>query len=63
MHQFFFKTIRSAYKIDKKGVIKLNFILILSSILESASVAIIFPILALLVNNEQENFFLSHKYF
>lgn len=57
MHQFFFKTIRSAYKIDKIGVIKLNFILILSSILESASVAIIFPILALLVNNEQENFF------
>ncbi len=57
MHKFFFKIIKSAYKTDQKGVIKLNFLLILSSILESASVAIIFPILALLVNNSKENFF------
>lgn len=57
MLELFFKIVKSVYKIDKVGVFKLNFILFFSTILESASIALVFPILGLLANNSQDNFF------
>ena len=63
MHKLLFKIVKSTYKINKKGTIYLNFILILSSILESASIAMVFPILALIVDNNKENFFYQFNIF
>ena len=52
MLSLFQKIFKLSYKFDKFGVIKLNTILIFSSIIEGLSIALIFPILGVLANNK-----------
>ena len=57
MLNLFKKIFNLTYKFNKKDVIKLNFILIFSSLIEGLSVALIFPILGLILDNEESYLF------
>ena len=60
MFNVYYKILKLAYKFDKFGVIKLNFILIFSSIIEGLSIALIFPIIGLVVDNKKSYIFFDN---
>ena len=57
MLNLFNKIFSLTYKFNKKDVIKLNFILIFSSLIEGLSIALIFPILGLILDNKESYLF------
>ena len=57
MFNLFNKIFSLTYKFNKKDVIKLNFILIFSSLIEGLSIALIFPILGLILDNKESYLF------
>ncbi len=57
MLNLFLKIFNLTYRFNKKNVIKLNFILIFSSIIEGLSIALIFPILGLILENKESLLF------
>ena len=60
MFNVYYKILKLVYKFDKFGVIKLNFILIFSSIIEGLSIALIFPIIGLVVDNKKSYIFFDN---
>ncbi len=60
MLNLFLKIFNLTYKFNKKDVIKLNFILIFSSIIEGLSIALIFPILGLILENKDSYLFFEN---
>ena len=57
MLNLFNKIFSLTYKFNKNGVIKLNFILIFSTLIEGLSIALIFPILGLILDNKESYLF------
>ncbi len=57
MLNLFSKIFSLTYKFNKKDVIKLNFILIFSTLIEGLSIALIFPILGLILDNKESYLF------
>ena len=57
MLNLFRKIFSLTYKFNKKDVIKLNFILIFSSLIEGLSIALIFPILGLILDKKESYLF------
>ena len=53
----FQKIFKLTFKFDKIGVIKFNIILILSSLIEGLSIALIFPILGLISKDQNSLIF------